>query len=101
MKQEIMNSRQYILESTDIKVMLDNLQKFKVPLYLVGDAENPSEDNWSWDFVGIFTDREKATNACKDCDYFIYQMFLNDIEIDRREVEWPMICFQPRKEFLN
>ena len=71
-------------------------------LYVVGTAETPEEDNWNWDLVGVYSTKDKAIAACKTCnDFLVLVESDKEVQVDYCEVEWPMVCFQPRKEHCH
>jgi len=56
-------------------------------LWVTGKVLNPNEGSDKWEFVGVFDTAKKAEAACKDENYFIGPIELNDMLPDET-VPW-------------
>jgi hypothetical protein len=56
-----------------------------VIFYIVGRFKNFPDQ---WEFQGVFDDKQKAVEACRDCTYFIGPVRLNEKLPDEMK-EWP------------
>jgi Zn finger protein HypA/HybF involved in hydrogenase expression len=69
-------------------------------LWIVGATAKQSEGCAvveRWEFIGVFTTKEKATAACKDEFYFIAPMAMNRPAPHESNVPWPG-CYYPLLE---
>ena len=57
-------------------------------LYVVGKVLNPDECEDKWEFFGVFDSEEKAVKACKDANYFVGPVELNE-ELSSEPISWP------------
>lgn len=65
-------------------------------LWLCGQLKGGTFPHSFWDFQGIFSTREKASQACRDINYFIYPVQL-DLELPDETVEPPGLKYYPFK----
>jgi len=78
------------------KVLWDNIDDLYVScdnniiiLFLVGQYRSGRPPYIVWDFQGIFSDRKKAEEACKNESYFISEVILNKECPDEDSLEFP------------
>lgn len=57
-------------------------------LWIVGKTLNPDESEDRWEFFGVFDSEEKAVKACKDANYFVGPVELNE-ELPSEAIPWP------------
>lgn len=57
-------------------------------LWICGQCKNGEFPNIIWDFQGIFDSEEKARKACRDENYFIMPVKLNE-KLSHETVENP------------
>jgi len=57
-------------------------------LWICGQYRGGEISNVIWDFQGIFSEKEMAIRACRDRNYFIAPVTLNENVPDKDEV-WP------------
>lgn len=48
-------------------------------LWLVGVYRSGEFANTVWEFVGVFSDRGKAVGACRDANFFIAPVALDEV----------------------
>lgn len=66
-------------------------------LWVTGKALNPDEENDRWEFVGVFDSEENAVKACKDANYFVGPVELNE-ELPSETVPWTD-GYYPRRSY--
>jgi hypothetical protein len=63
-------------------------------LYLVGQFEAKVKEGIVWEFQGIFDSREKALAACRDSNYCIQSVELNESlphgQLEFQDSEYPI-----------
>ena len=57
----------------------------RTPLWVVGKVTD--HESKAWEMQGVFSDRNKATGACKDQHYFVGPLFL-DKPLPHETCEW-------------
>jgi len=53
---------------------------------------HPEEHQFSWEIVGVFSDRERARGACANRNDFVAPILLN-VRLPEERVEWPEAVF--------
>jgi len=47
-------------------------------MWLVGQYRSGESGNVVWDFRGIFSTEEKAMNACRNENYFVHEVIIDE-----------------------
>lgn len=72
----------------------------KEKLYVVEKVLKELEASIIWEFQGVFDCKDNAEQECKDLNYFIGPIFLND-SIPEETTTWPGCYYPKAKRRIN